>query len=235
MILAISVLLAFPVHATNKPPATPSTSASSEANAVGVGVGVGLAHSDSNSVSTAHSGDSTSNATVGDTTALGGESSASQEQFQSQEQSASADNAGNAQSVNINYRRNAPSIAQGSLMPAGCGAAGNAGGSQQGGAAFLGLAWTTHECYLLQYAAAYQAIGMVDFSCDLLRTSKTVQKALKQLGVEHPGCTTAENRQPVPAVVVLDQHSHQEKPEGTATHARVNEAIDRAFKRAVAK
>lgn len=108
--------------------------------------------------------------------------------------SAVASNEGVTVNQTTSYKRNAPSIAQGSLMAVGCGAGANGGGSRPGGAGFLGIVWTTDQCYTLLAAAAYQAIGMPDTSCDLLTSMKSVRKAFKRMGKPLPDCTTAENR-----------------------------------------
>jgi hypothetical protein len=119
-----------------------------------------------------------------DVSADGGESNSS----------ASASNEGVTQVTAINHRRNAPSLAQGGLAVAGCGAGANGGGSREGGAGFLGLVWTTDQCYALLAAASFAAIGMPDTSCDLLVSMKSVRKAFKRAGKPLPDCASAENR-----------------------------------------
>lgn len=176
-----------------KPPQNPPHNHDNDATATGVGIGVG---GDSNAESTsiaaagaeasavgvggdasarATSGDSTSLATVGNTIAEAGDSEAS---------------ANNALTLNQNYnaRRQAPSVAQGSLMIGSCGAGGNAGGSNSGGAAFFGITWTPRDCKLLLAAAAYQSLGMNDASCEMINGISVVRKQWKKLGIEPPKC-----------------------------------------------
>jgi hypothetical protein len=105
-----------------------------------------------------------------------------------QSQEASADNTGNTQSTNVTYPRQAPSIGQGSLAIAGCGAGGNAGGSNTRGAAFLGIAFTPRDCKLLLAAAAYQAIGMADAACEMVNGITAVKARWVELGQSPPPC-----------------------------------------------
>jgi hypothetical protein len=137
-----------------------------EASAVGIG---------GDASARAISGDSTSHATVGNTTAEAGDSEAS---------------ANNELTLTQNYttRRQAPSVAQGSLMIGSCGAGGNAGGSNSGGAAFFGITWTPRDCKLLLAAAAYQSLGMNDASCEMINGISVVKKQWKELGIEPPKC-----------------------------------------------
>lgn len=163
-----------------KPPQNPPHNHDNDATGVGIGVG-GDSNAESTSIAAAGasaratSGDSTSNATVGNTTAEAGDSAAS---------------ANNELTLNQNYnaRRQAPSVAQGSLMIGSCGAGGNAGGSNSGGAAFFGITWTPRDCKLLLAAAAYQSLGMNDASCEMINGISVVRKQWKKLGVEPPKC-----------------------------------------------
>lgn len=172
-------------------------------------------------------------ASGGNSTATGGAASQSQTaKGGSAKQSQQANNAGNAQSTDIQYQaaRNAPSVAQGSLMPSGCGAAGNAGGSNVNGSGFLGIAFTTGECYRFMLSQSFAAIGMPDTACDILLTTKAAKHAFKDKSM--PDCTMAKNRpDPSPAVVVLDRETVRSSP----SKVEVNESIDRALRRALEK
>lgn len=243
MILAISIASVISTaHATGSPPKPSDPSATSQsisaaaANAEATAIGVGIAHAsggraDANAIGLGGEGGEGGKAHANAEGGAGGDAQANQTQSA---QGGDASNAGLTQAVNFVQRRNAPSVGQGSLMPSGCGAAGNAGGSQEGGAAFLGIAWTTDQCYALLAAASYAAIGMPDTSCDLLNSMKSVQRAYKRIGKSLPDCTTAENRDPTPAVVVLDSHDPAQK-DTSPTRDEVNEAINRAFKASQAK
>jgi len=118
----------------------------------------------------------------------------SQEQSQGQQQSQSANNEGVSQSVNTEAVRQAPSVGQGSFAIVGCGAAGNAGGSNSHGSAFLGFGFTPAECYKYMTAASYQAIGEYDTACLILNTTKAAKRAAKD-GVVLPNC-----KRPAPVV-----------------------------------
>lgn len=154
--------------------------------------------------------------------------------------SASASNEGVTTTVHqtTNYKRNAPSIAQGSLMAAGCGAGANGGGSKPGGAGFLGFVWTTDQCYALLAAASYQSIGMPDTSCDLLNSMKSVQKAFKRMGKPLPDCTTAENRDLATAAAEITHGLaaiERMKPAPKCADCATKTELDRAFKQSHSK
>lgn len=99
-----------------------------------------------------------------------------------------ANSGGNVLAINQTTERQAPSLGQGSLYAGDCGAGANGGGSNTSGAAFLGVQYTTHDCYLLKAAQSYMALGMPDAACDMLNGLKAVQKRYKALGKEPPPC-----------------------------------------------
>lgn len=138
--------------------------------------------------------------------------------------SATSSSGGNAQSISYSHQRSAPSLGQGSLMPAGCGMGANAGGSQPGGAAFLGFVFTTSECYKFILAQHLTAIGMVDSACDVLMSTRAATNAYKKAGLSKPKCDAPEAVRPVeskPTVVILESNSTS----GLAT----KEELKRAF------
>lgn len=148
---------------------------------------VATSHSVSDADATAISGSKSS--------AEGGAADASASQSQTAiggaaNQSQSADNAGNSQAITLNskYERNAPSVGQGSLYIPQCGAAGNAGGSNTHGSAFLGFAWTPDDCKLLLAAAAYQSLAMYDSACEMLNAVSVVKKRWVELDAKPPSC-----------------------------------------------
>lgn len=89
--------------------------------------------------------------------------------------------------VTITAPRQAPSLGQGSLIPSGCGAGTNGGGSGTHGAGFLGFAWTTDECYLFMLGEKFATIGMPDTACDIWLQTKAAARAFK--GKTKPSCT----------------------------------------------
>lgn len=104
-------------------------------------------------------------------------------------------NSDNEQSTDVSVEgdtyqqvRQAPSIAQGSFAIQGCGAAGNVGGTNSHGAAFLGLGFTPAECYAFLLAQAYQAVGETQTACEVLNSTKAAKRAEKR-GVKLADCT----------------------------------------------
>ena len=209
LLASSSVFATSPPSETSKP-----TSAIAGSTSVSASASVAQASSESTSASTSvsHGGNSV---------ATGGEASQSQTAL-----GGDASNNGNSQATTINQSapRNAPSVAQGSLIPSGCGVAGNAGGSGVNGSGFLGIAFTTDECYKFLLAQSFSAIGMPDTACDVLLTTKAARKAFK--GKTLPSCTTAENK---------EEALSGERKEGTATKDYVNEVVDRALKSELSK
>lgn len=108
-----------------------------------------------------------------------------------------------SQSTEFNYPRQAPSVGQGSIAIASCGAGGNAGGSNSHGAAFLGVAFTPADCKLLLAAAAYQALGMWDSACEMVNGISAVKARWKELGANPPSCAIKPDvpRETTPVVV----------------------------------
>jgi len=148
-------------------------------------------------------------ATVGDVTATGGDSVA-----------AAVVESG-AVDVNYSYREveQAPAIGQGSFAIQGCAVAGNAGGSWDGGAAFLGFGWTPAQCYDFMLAQAYQSLGEKKAACDILATTKAGKRAAKN-GVALPGCEPKLKTKVVPVVA----------PAPDLSQYATKEELNRAFK-----
>lgn len=157
---------------------------------VGVGIGIGKggdggnakADADSTSVSVS---DADATAVSGSVSVSEGGDSASESNSES-----NANNNGNSQSVNFKDVRQAPSVAQGSVVIPTCGAGGNAGGSNTSGSAFLGLAYIPAKCYDLMYAGAYAAIGQLQAACDILKGGKFGKRA-KRNGITLPAVCEA--------------------------------------------
>lgn len=193
-IALIALLVCAPALATKPEPPKPTPSSTSSS------VSASEAHATSKSSSAAQS-HSTSKATGGNASATGGKSTSSQSQ------NANASNAGNSQTLNQSYEqvRQAPAVAQGSIIPPACGAGGNAGGSNSNGAGFLGFSWVTADCHRYIAAQNYLALGMPEFACAILNTTKTSKRVTKELGIALPDCGLAEkdNSDPVPTVVVI--------------------------------
>lgn len=147
---------------------------------------------------------------------------------------AQAINEGVEQAVQFSYPRQAPAVAQGSIALAGCGAGGNAGGSNTHGAAFLGLAWVTRECHGWTLAQTYAALGYIKAACEVANSQKAARRAQKR-GATLPDCNNlpvpvapAEPAPaPSPAVVVVQ--TPDLSPYAT------KEALDRATRQALSK
>lgn len=148
----------------------------------------------SSATSSASTGDAT--ASTGDTSATGGESS-----------------------LTYTEARQAPSVGQGSIGIVGCGAGGNVGASNTGGAAFLGIAYTPYHCQLLLAAKAYEATGHKKAACELVNLLPAVKRAQKQ-GFTPPSC--AEPVAPVQPPVVVNV-----EPADTSGFVKREELIER--------
>lgn len=162
--------------------------------------------------------DSSSNATAASVSAARSDASSSStsgaladvdvafapELAQAQTNTVNASNAGisNDTDVTISAPRQAPSLGQGAIIPSGCGAGGNAGGSNTHGAAFLGVAFTTDECYLFLLGEKFASIGMPDTACDIWLQTKSAKRAFK--GKELPSCTI--HRTPPPTLAPTVMH-----------------------------
>lgn len=139
---------------------------------------------------------------------------------------ATASNAGNAQTVLT--ERSAPALGQGSFAIQGCAVAGNAGGSQTGGGAFLGFGFTPEQCYDFQLAQAYASLGAYKSACEVLNASRAGQRAKKR-GVSLPECAPPAPTPPAPAPQI-----NVTVPPAVAP-ADCTAEVDRAFKKCVAK
>ncbi len=134
---------------------------------------------------------------------------------------------------NFDYPKQAPSVAQGSLMVGSCGAGGNGGGSNSNGSAFLGFAYTPKDCKLLLAAQAYQSLGMWDSACEMVNGIKAVKARWADLGVDPPSCEVkppvAVVPAPVPPVVVnvpsVDTSQFVTRPELAESQKRQDEAM----------
>lgn len=224
--LVLILMMAVPAYATNKPPekpVTPTNTSQSVSSATAKANAAAKASSNSAAKSSATGGSAKSTATGG----AGGNASTGP-QSQDQSQNASADNAGNTQTLHQTYEqvRQAPSVGQGSIIPPACGAGGNAGGSNSTGAAFLGFSWVTADCHRYITAQNYLALGMPEFACEILNTTKTSKRVVSELGIELPACGKAKEKQPdaVPTVVVVP-----------TVDPGVDAKIERAFKQTVSK
>jgi outer membrane murein-binding lipoprotein Lpp len=164
-----------------------------------------------------------------------------QGQTQGQQQAAHGGQGGDAQAINegveqavhFSYPRQAPAVAQGSIALAGCGAGGNAGGSNTHGAAFLGLAWVTRECHGWTLAQTYAALGYIKAACEVANSQKAARRAQKR-GATLPDCDALPVQpvapapaEPAPAVVVV------QTPDLSQYVTR--EVLDRVTERVLAK
>jgi len=130
---------------------------------------------------------STSNTSLGQSQNALAEQQQSQSAFQTQASNvATTSTQGNAQS--ITYARQAPSVAQGSLYGSQCVSGGNAGGSNTGGSAFLGVQFTSYECHLARLAASWADAGDHKTACEILRRSPAMKRLKRETGFEPPPC-----------------------------------------------
>ena len=168
------------------------------------------------------------------------EQSQIQSQFQTQHTTSSAyaaqdANQANAQSLTVNEVRQTPGMAQGSFAIQGCQSAGNAGGSNVGGSAFLGFGYTSAECYSFMLAQAYAAVGQQKTACDVLNSTKAAKRAEKR-GVTLPDCA-----QLAPQVAVITSQKPSEsavevsKPQECASKDHVTDTVTKGFKLCASK
>lgn len=151
---------------------------------------------------------------------------------------------GGSASVNYEYRevRQAPAVGQGSFAIQGCAVAGNVGGSNSNGAAFLGLGWTPDECYDFMLAQAYQSLGRDKAACQVLNMSKAGQRAKKR-GIELPTCepevvrteTISRSIEAPAAPVAPTNFLTKEEAANFVTRDEVIERDDRVLKAATSK
>jgi hypothetical protein len=135
-----------------------------------------------------------------------------QAQYQDQHQRQGQEQAqANSQSVTFEDKAQAPSLAQGGLYLSGCGFSANAGGSQTGGAGFLGVQFITRYCRDQAQIANEAAFGNVKTACEMNRLTPAGQRNLKRLkdaGLEPEPCPGAEPKpELIPSVVVIEGES----------------------------
>jgi hypothetical protein len=136
----------------------------------------------------------------------------------------------NQTTTTISNPRQAPALGQGSFAIQGCPVAGNAGGSNTNGAAFLGIAFTPAQCYDFMLAQSYQALGAYRAACEVLNTSKAGRRAKKR-GVELPVCYPPDPIVPpapaplLPAAITIE----------VKDDAKCDEKVNRVFERCVSK
>jgi hypothetical protein len=143
---------------------------------------------------------------------------------------ATSSSGGNSQDVNIVNPRQAPGVGQGSFAIQGCGVAGNAGGSNVNGSAFLGFGFTPEQCYDFMLAQSYQSLGAYEAACEVLNYSRAGKRAQRR-GVALPACKAPTPPAPVtpapllPAVITVE----------VKDDAKCTEKVNRVFERCVSK
>jgi hypothetical protein len=142
---------------------------------------------------------------------------------------ASSSSGGNSLEVSEFNPRQSPGIAQGSFAIQGCGAAANAGGSNVGGAAFLGVGFTTPQCYDFMLAQAFAAAGAWSAACEVLNASPAGKRAARR-GVRLPECS-GPAAPVVPAALPAEIVVKVEDQGGV----KCEERVDKAFKQCVSK
>lgn len=141
-----------------------------------------------------------------------------------------ASSGGNTLATEFRMPRQAPAVATAPAPIVGCGASGSAGGSNSGGAAILGFAWTTRECQGWTLASAYAALGDRVTACRVLNAQNTARRA-KRRGVTLPDCGALliAPTEPVPVIIPpVDLSGYVRKEE-------LNEVTDRITRAMVSK
>jgi hypothetical protein len=149
-----------------------------------------------------------------------------QGQEQGQQQSLNA-NQDNAQSIDVGGDETT-ALGQGSVFIPECGAGGNAGGSNNGKAGFLGFAYVPAWCQDFMYAKFLMAAGDYEAACRVMAESKPGKRAAEK-GIAAPKCSKPEPERKaevasVPTVVVIEGESCASK-----------ERAERIFEKCVAK
>lgn len=125
--------------------------------------------------------------------------------------------------------RQAPAVGQGSFAIQGCSAAGNGGGSNTHGSAFLGFGYTPAECYAFLLAQSYQAVGQSKTACEVLNSTDSAKRAVKR-GVKLPDCGTA-----VVVEKTTDESVAVYPVPDTYTKAEIDKKVDTVFRKSVNK
>ena len=119
-------------------------------------------------------------------------------------------------------RAAANTVGLGTQIIAGCGIAGEAGGSNSHGSAVLGIGFTTEECYAYIEAQALNAIGDRESACQVLHTTNAAKRAEKRLGHPLPACEP-------PAVTIVHDVEYR-IPAGYVSEEEVQARITEALK-----
>lgn len=136
--------------------------------------------------------------------------------------SSNSNSGGNQLSVNTNVPRQVGAVAQGSIIPPGCGAGGNAGGAGPNGTGFLGFSFVTSECHGWTYIATLSALGLQKDACEALKRQNTSRRA-KRRGAPEVDCST------LPGTAVPTQ-SASTAPRESVERCVTGEHLDRVVK-----
>lgn len=205
--LFLALLMGSHAYATNTPDPDPLPSP----QAFAVGVGVGVAHSDAS--------------------ATGGAATATQTQSAEAHSEGSQASSDNSVAITSTYRgvRNAPSVALGGVFPtADCQGGFGLGGSGINGSGLLNFSFSKKECQLVVLAQNFAALGMPDVSCEILKTTKAWQNAVKRNPNLAAVCET-------PEVVSHSSDAAASVPAVDMSSYATKEELNRAFEKAVSK
>lgn len=152
----------------------------------------------------------------------------------------SANSESSAGSTNVidastNYQRQVPALIMGTVIPVDCGFGGQAGGANTNAAGFLGASWTTDRCYTLKVANAWAAMGEYEYACEMLMDVS--RRAAKRRNIADVDCNVVGIRLRADHTVtpVAPAAPRIVQDPNYVTQDQLKEALDRAFKKAVAK
>lgn len=216
--------------------ATAPHSPNANVESAAVGVGVGVAGARSTSVSGAHVSSSNTNTLSQLAEGGAGGAASSDSSAHAEGGAGGAGGEGGSADVKINSTyhavRNAPSVALGSVFPtASCQGGFGLGGSGVNGSGLLNFSFTKKECETFLLAQHFMSIGMPDISCEILKTTKSFKRALKQypelqllVDCSPPVKVTMEAAKPTTSVAPPDMSQYVTKEE-----------LDRVFRKTVSK
>lgn len=205
-----------------------------------VGVGVGVADARSTSVSGAHVFSSNTNTNTNTLSQIAeggaGGAASSNSSAHAEGGAGGAGGEGGSADVKINstYRavRNAPSVALGSVFPtASCQGGFGIGGSGVNGSGLLNFSFTKKECETFLLAQHFMSIGMPDISCEILKTTKSFKRALKQ----YPELRTLVDCSPPVNVTTEAAKSTTSVAPPDMSQYVTKEELDRVFRKTVSK
>lgn len=138
------------------------------------------------------------------------------------------------QTVTVSHEAGPAALGQGAVILNGCGFGANAGGSDSGGAGFLGVTFVTPGCWDAMNIANEAAFGNVRTACEMNRLTPAGKRNAERL--REAGITPEPCRDPPPAPEATPPAAASTDPrDQTVTRGEMLETVNRAFETAVSK